>query len=758
MKNIFLFLLIISSLSLFAQNSLSGKITHKDNGEAVIGASIFIPELKLGTTTDVNGDYKINKIPKGTYTVRVGFVSHQTQTEKIAIEGDVQRSFAMVNSDNSLEEVVVTGTMKEMSKLESPVPIEIYTPKFFQKNPTPNLFDALQAVNGVRPQLNCNVCNTGDIHINGLEGPYTMVLIDGMPIVSSLSTVYGLSGIPNSLVERIEVVKGPAATLYGSEAVGGLINIITKNPSKAPIVSADVMATSWQELNADIGVKYRLGEKVNALVGLNYFNYQNPIDKNGDGFTDMTLQNRISVFNKWSFNRAQNRVASVAARLFYEDRWGGQMNWNKTFRGGDEVYGESIYTKRAEVIGTYQLPVKERIMFQYSYNYHNQDSYYGTTKYAAIQQIGFAQLTWDKTFGKHSLLFGTPFRYTFYDDNTPATAAADGKTNKPDNIYLPGIFVQDEITLTPNQKLLLGVRYDYNSRHGNIFTPRASYKVSFNESRDIIRLNFGTGYRIVNLFTEDHAALTGARQIVIKEELKPEQSWNLNLNYVKKIILNNGFLGLDGSVFYTRFSNRILPDYNTDPNKIFYDNLRGFSVSKGVSLNLDFQFVFPLKVLAGGTFMNVDFTEDGVTSRQILTERFTGTWGVSYDFPRAKISIDYTGNLYGPMLLPLLGETDPRPGMSPTWSLQNIQFTKKFYSGLEIYGGIKNLLDFVPSRNIPFLIANANDPFDKKVQFNAEGQPIATPQNPNALTFDPTYTYAPMQGRRTFLGLRYVLK
>lgn len=89
-------------------------------------------------------------------------------------------------------------------------------------------------VNGVQPQLNCNVCNTGDIHINGMEGPYTMITIDGMPIVSSLSTVYGLSGIPNSMVQRIEVVKGPASTLYGSEAVGGLINIITKDPSTSP--------------------------------------------------------------------------------------------------------------------------------------------------------------------------------------------------------------------------------------------------------------------------------------------------------------------------------------------------------------------------------------------------------------------------------------------------------------------------------------------------------------------------------------------
>src|ERR1041385_1507951 len=133
-----------------------------------------------------------------------------------------------------LEEITVTGTLQEIKTSESPVKVEIISPKLFQKNPSPNLFQAVGMVNGVKPQINCNVCNTGDIHINGMEGPYTMILIDGMPIVSGLSTVYGLMGIPNSIVERIEIMKGPAGALYGSEAMGGIINVITKNASTAP--------------------------------------------------------------------------------------------------------------------------------------------------------------------------------------------------------------------------------------------------------------------------------------------------------------------------------------------------------------------------------------------------------------------------------------------------------------------------------------------------------------------------------------------
>lgn len=753
MKLLILMLLCTLSLPSIAQHTLSGKVILEDGSGAAFGASIYINELKTGATADSLGHYKIAGIPNGNYSIRVSFISMPSITEKnVRIEKDVVRDFVLKSGANSLEEVVVTGTMKEVSKLDSPVPVDIITAKFIYKNPVPSIFEGLSYVNGVRPQLNCNVCSTGDIHINGLEGPYTMVLIDGMPMVSGLSTVYGLSGIPNSLIERVEIVKGPASTLYGSEAVGGLINIITKNPSKAPIFSADAFSTSWLDYNVDLGVKFTAGSKASSLLGVSYFNYQNPIDNNKDGFTDLTLQNRISVFNKWSFNRKDNRQASIAARYYYEDRWGGQMNWNKTFRGGNQVYGESIYTKRFEVLGTYQLPMSEKVTLQYSFSSHNQNSTYGNVIFNADQKIAFAQLLWDKEIGRHNLLFGTPFRYTFYNDNTTATRFLDGKDH-PDKILLPGIFIQDEIKAGAHA-LLMGARYDYNSRHGSIFTPRLAYKYKFNQT-DVVRLNIGRGFRIVNLFTEDHAALTGSRQVILKEALNPEQSWNVNVNYVKKIVTGSSFIGFDASIFYTHFTNRILPDYDTNPNEIIYDNLDGYAVSKGVNLNLDFNFPFPLKIIAGATYMENFQKENGVRFRPVLTEKYTGVWSVSYEFAKSGISFDYTGNIYGPMRLPVLSEEDPRARISPVWSLQNIQVTKKFDNGLEIYGGVKNLLNFTPPANS---IARSNDPFDKNVKFDDHGQVIATPDNPYRLTFDPSYVFAPNQGIRGFLGMRYTLR
>ena len=736
--------------------NLSGFVSSEKKG--ISEARVFLIGTKHATQTDSLGKYSIENINEGNYKIQIVAEGFQTLKKNITVKSNENNivDFELTNTENQLNEVVVSGTLKAVKRLESAVPVEVYSPIFFKKNPTASIYEALQNVNGVRPQLNCGVCNTGDIHINGLEGPYTLVLIDGMPIVSSLSTVYGLSGIPNSLVERIEIVKGPASSLYGSEAVGGLINIITKNPTNAPLFSADVFSTSWLETNFDLGVKINVGKKATALLGLNYFRYNQKIDNDNDSFTDVTLSDRISLFQKWTFDRKDNRLFTIAARGVYEDRFGGDVRWEKKYRGEDEIYGESIYTKRAELIGSYQLPYPEKLMLSFSGNVHFQDSRYGTTSYIANQKIGFLQLTWDKKIGRNDLLTGIATRYNYYDDNTAATSKLGN--NNPEKTWLPGLFVQDEITFTEKHKMLLGLRYDYNSYHGSILTPRIAYKWKLNDN-NIIRLNAGTGFRVVNLFTEDHAALTGAREIVIANNLKPEQSINANFNYIKKINFENGtFIGIETSLFHTRFSNKIVSDYVTDPNQIIYDNINGYAISQGMSMNIDFNFPNGIKIITGASLLDNKNVQNGRKETPFLTEKFTATWSASYKIQAIDLNLDYTGNVYSPMQLPLLSTLDPRAPESPWYSLQNIQFTYSGLQNFEFYAGIKNLLNFLPKQNNPFLIARTNDPFDKNVTYDSNGQVLATPENPYGLTFDTTYVYGPNQGIRSFFGLRYTLR
>src|SRR5688572_3532575 len=182
-----------------------------------------------------------------------------------------------------------------------------------------------------------------------------------------------------------------------------------------------------------------------------------------------------------------------------------------------------------------------------------------------------------------------------------------------------------------------GLRFDYNSAHGGIFSPRLGFKFSPNH-HNTFRLNAGNGYRVVNLFTEDHAALTGSREVIIKDDLKPERSWNASPNYQKFIDLKTGFLNLDGSLFYTYFQNRIMGDFLTNPEPIIFPNLPGHAITRGLSLDADCQFTSPLKLNAGATLMEVYTVQNsavGISEKQAQLEapNVSVTYALTYAFP-----------------------------------------------------------------------------------------------------------------------------
>lgn len=741
-------------LALFAPvfslaTTLQGKLTCGDS--IVPFGVVTVGSTGKGAAADENGFYRIADVAPGTYAMKIQCVGYLTFSRNVTVRDQMVQEidFALERDSRNLSEVVITGTMGEVEKANSPIPVDVYTPKFFKRNPVASLFESVGMMNGVKPQLNCNVCNTGDIHINGMEGAYTMVLIDGMPIVSSLATVYGLMGIPNSLIERVEVVKGPASSLYGSEAMGGLINVITKNPFTAPRFGIDVWGTSWSEINTDISFSQRTGNRSYLLTGINYFHYANPMDRNGDNFTDVTLQERMSVFTKWAGKDSSGNPYSLAARYIYEDRWGGEMNYSNQFRGGDSVYGESIYTNRLELLGMWQLPIREKVNISTSYNLHDHNSAYGQTIFNAVQQTAFVQTTWAHQLKQHSLLTGASVRYTNYDDNTIATQieTVNGPVTRAQVTTLPGCFIQDEIALSETQTLLLGYRYDHHKVHGSIHSPRIAHRFTWGDFM-VTRASFGTGFRVVNVFTEDHAALTGSREVVILEELDPERTLNGNLNMTLRRYHDTWFGGLDITGFYTWFGNKITADLDTDPNKIIYDNLDGHAVSAGIAVNADVTFGNGMKIMSGFTFMNVyqvekDSLDREVTTQQLHAPRWSGVSSVSYSFPFG-MTADFTASWYGSMRLPVL-PNDYRPDYSPWFCIANLQLTQKISPRFEVYGGVKNLLNFTPADPImrPF------DPFDKNVS-----DPVS---NPNGYTFDPSYNYAPMQGIRGFFGLRYTV-
>ena len=299
------------------------------------------------------------------------------------------------------------------------------------------------------------------------------------------------------------------------------------------------------------------------------------------------------------------------------------MNWTKADRGKDQIYGESIYTSRFEIFGNYLI--NKNLSLYFSFNDHYQNSVYGLNYFNANQTVGFGQFIWTNSFKKHNLLVGLAYRYTYYDDDTTATYNEKLFSNLPSNTHLPGIFFQDELKFNEYQSLLFGLRYDYNSLHGDIVTPRINYKLNNVDKSTILRLSFGSGYRVAQIFTEDHAALTGARDVVFLEELNPERSWNFNANLLKKLYFKQGaLLDIDFSIFYTKFSNKIIPKYDLDPTKIIYSNLVGTSTNQGASLNLNLLIQNGIRLNLGTTFIDSFIKEENFKSTPFLTERYQG--------------------------------------------------------------------------------------------------------------------------------------
>ena len=718
MKKIPLFLCIcFLQIPLFSQ-TLSGSIT---SNEPIPFATISLKGMSIGTATDAKGLFELQNIDEGEYEFTFSAIGFKKLKKNIRINaGNNNVNIRLEPLSYDLDQVVVTGTLKETFLSASPVKVDVITQKFLKKIATANVMEVIENVNGVQKQINCGVCGTNDIHINGMEGPYTLVLINGMPIMSSLSTVYGLNGIPTSLIKQIEIIKGPSSTLYGTEAVAGVINILTKDPKDVSTIELDAFMSSHLEKNMDFSYAPKMN-KVDMLLSGNYFHMNNFLDDNKDNFSDIPLSERLSLFNQWNFKRKSNKDFYISAKYYFENRSGGVKEWNESLRGNDTIYGESIYTDRIELATTYQLPVKENIRIDASYNYHHQDSYYGDTKYEAYQNIYFANLLWNKRLGhNHDVLSGLTYRYQTFVDSTLA--------NIDEKKFIPAVFIQDEITLNRKWTSLLGIRSDYHENHGFIFSPRLNLKFK-PQTYTTFRLNAGTGFRIVNLFTEDHAFLTGAREVLVVEDLQPEESYNLNLNANHIFSLGRSTGTIDVDAFYTYFTNKITPNYDVNPNQIIYANLDGFSVSRGVAFNIQQNFDFPLSLKAGGTFLEVySINENDIKEKELFVPSFTGVFSLSYNWDKINTSLDLTSKVTGPMPLPTFPYPFDRAETSPWFSQHHIQIKKTFSENLSAYFGVKNIFNYT------------------------QESPLVDWQNPFGDAFDTSYAYGPLQSRRLLFG------
>ena len=752
---IIVFLICQASFAFCQTHSITGSVSGHDGHLAY--ANVSVDALNVGTTTDEDGIFQLEGLTPGVIVIKVSYVGYSEQhitltiptTETVEIE---------LEALSNLEEIVVTGSMKPVHISKSPIKVDVLKAEklaTFLPAASSSLIDNMQYISGVQEVIACGVCYTNSLSINGLEGAYTAILVDGTPMYGNLASVYGLNGIPNLMIDRVEVVKGPSSTLYGSEAVAGVINIITKNPTKENRLTIDALSNSYNEFFVNVLSKLNTGSH-ESLLGINYGKSTTFEDVNQDTFGDQPMFNRLSVFNKWNFSRKSKLPFSVSLKYYFEDRRNGIQDFlsNKNYkqlRGSDEIYGESIFTHRAELFGTYSIKSAQDLSINFSASLHDQNSYYGSDFYEADQSIVFANFLWRSQRSRHSIVAGLSSAFNYYDDNTVATEQLiqNKIINNADNRWIQSVFAQDDWHISESVNILSGLRLDYQNNHGFILSPQ--FNIKYNPGQwTTLRGNFSTGFRVVNLFTEDHAFVSGQRQVVIAEALEPEKSLNTSMNITHILSLFQSAGTIDINMFYTRFSNKIIPDYS-DPQKIIYANTDGHAISKGISVSWSQQFSIPLAINFNAQWQDVSQEIEAENGSLQLTpiefaNRFSAVGTVDYTFDKSDIQLSYTADIQGSIFLPELFDLDQnglplieaRPTESKPFSRHHFQIQKGFSNRISIYGGIRNILNFIPN-------------FSPLVGFeDPNHSPGFSPY------FDTSYSYAPIRRRTFYLGVKCV--
>lgn len=356
-QRIVLFSLVLFSLAgvssaVQAQSVLHGRVTD-DTGAPLPNANVYVKETEQGVAANRDGRFRLPSLSAGTYTIVVSAIGFQTVEERLTLgEGETRAwNVSMPTKVVRQREVVVTGTMRETHAKDSPVKVNVVgTDRLRQGKASSNFMDLIGSVGGLTTQLNCGVCGTNAIRVNGVEGANTAVLIDGMPIMGALASVYGLNGISPSVIDQVEVIKGPQSTLYGTQALGGVVNVLTKDPANTPTFSADVYAKNTREGSVSLAASPQKGRLKGFLSGT-AVRMENYFDDNGDGFSDAAKRSRLALFGKGTVSgKNGEKRGSVAAKFYGENRTGGPPDFADDLRGSDEVYGESIYTRRGELM------------------------------------------------------------------------------------------------------------------------------------------------------------------------------------------------------------------------------------------------------------------------------------------------------------------------------------------------------------------------------------------------------------------------
>lgn len=768
--SLFALAIFINSLTVKAQQETDAVITGHvvAHGEHIPFVNIYIENTNYGTTTDATGHYMMIDLPEGEFTLVAKMIGYKTEKRPITLKAGetIEIKFELEEEVMKVDEVVITGTKTFKRQTESAVIVNVVDSRTIKNIAAQTVSETLNFQPGLRMEVDCQTCNYSQLRMNGLGGAYSQILVNSRAVFSPLTGLYGLEQLPSEMVERIEVVRGGASALYGSSAIGGTVNIITRMPQRNSyeITSNNtVIGDGSTDFNLN-GTLTALSQKRNAGVALYTSHRQrDAYDHNGDRFSELpSLTNNSFGLNSF-FRLDEKQKLEANLSSMHEYRYGGEMtdgpaylarqseerahdvlmggvDYELTSEEGDRtlaLYTAGQYTKRKHFTGI--APDEGPDLQDY-----NNDPPYGNSKNYTLQMgAQLNQTVQDFIRGTNTFTFGAEYVVDDVFDEIESYEYLIDQNSR--NL---GAFVQSDWMLSRKVTLLTGVRADkHNFVDALIVNPRISflYKPGINGQ---FRLSWSTGFRAPQAFDADmHIAFAGGgiQTIQLSEDLKEErsQSWSTSFNWDRPTEKHIYGFTLEG--FYTRLKDAFIQEEigtTEKGNSILEKRNGGASNVYGATIEARLNYNRKLQVETGVTLQKSIYENPVVWSEELPGTKdylrtpesygyYTLTWT-----PGDRFSTTLSGIYTGSMLVPHYGAAED-PGTpeqdilfkSPEFLETNLKLAYTFElqrldSSIELFGGINNMLN------------QYQDDFDSEKNR------------------DSGYVYGPARPRTFFIGLR----
>lgn len=777
-----LFLLSVTQI-IFAQKiktdaNIVGHVVS--NGEHIPFATIIVKGTTVGISTDETGHYQLINLPEGNHIIIAQSLGYKPQKKEIISKaGETKElNFELEQDVLGLEEVVITGDRNATNRIGSSTIVNTITPKLFATTQSVTLSEGLNFCPGLRMENNCQNCGFSQIRMNGMEGPYSQILINSRPIFSGLAGVYGLELIPSSMIERVEVVRGGGSALYGSNAIAGTINLILKDPINNSYefgvntgligVGLDNSGNPAQDYSVNFNTSLVSADHKTGMALYGFYRDREPFDANNDDFSEIALLKNTTIGTRL-YHRfgARSKLTADFFNIKEDRRGGDKFDYSVHEANIAEALKHNLTTGAL----TYEHFFRENDLFSIyiSGQRVNRDSYYGAKKslsdYGNTKDFSYTIGTqYNAKFGISNLVIGIENDGAWLKDKKLGCADIDNaiivndtiiSVPHTDNITVAnqttntsGLFAQYEINWN-KLKVSVGARFDHynvedkensgSDKSGNVLSPRLTFKYDIKKYLQA-RVSYSQGYRAPQLFDEDlHIAISGSRKIIHKNstDLKQEisHSYMASLDFNKK--LGDVHIGLLLEGFYTQLNDAFANEYS-EPDEngtVIYTRVNTDEGAKvqGVNIELNVVPTNKFSVKAGFTLQNSKYEQ----AQEFNEKKFFRTpedygyltldWQVS-----KRWGISSTSNYTGKMFVPYFGLQIPNPDDG------KLSETESFFDlGLKVRYNIKlngaTLQLFTGAKNI----------------FNSYQSDFDT-----GVDRDPGYVYGPMNPRTIYFGLK----